>query len=165
MIVYLGLGSNLGDRERNLLDAIERLGKEVAVAQISSPYDTEPVGYDDQPRFLNAVVKGDTKLTPENLLVFVKKIEVDLGRVVTFKDGPRLIDIDILLYGDVVMDTLSLTIPHVRYAERAFVLVPLLEIAPDVICPVRHRPMRELADMLDSSNGVVIKEWTRREHV
>ena len=162
MIVYLGLGSNLGDRERNLLDAVERLGKEVVIEQISSPYDTEPVGYDDQPRFLNAVVKGETKLTPENLLVFVKKIEVDLGRTPNFTDGPRLIDIDILLYSDVVMDTPSLTIPHVRYAERAFVLGPLLEIAPDVVCPVRQMSMRELADMLGSSNGVVIREWTRR---
>jgi 2-amino-4-hydroxy-6-hydroxymethyldihydropteridine diphosphokinase len=162
MSVYLGLGSNLGDRERNLLDAIEHLGQGVAVSQISSPYDTEPVGYDDQPMFLNAVVKGETKLTPEDLLVLIKKIEVDLGRTPNFTNGPRLIDIDILLYGDVVMDTPSLTIPHARYGQRAFVLVPLSEIAPDVVCPVQHRPMRELADMLDSSNGVVIKEWTRR---
>jgi len=165
MVVYLGLGSNLGDRERNLLDAIELLGKKVVVAQISSPYDTNPVGYTDQTRFLNAVITGETDLTPEDLLVFIKKIEVDMGRTASFVNGPRLIDIDILLYDDVVMDTLSLTIPHARYAERAFVMVPLAEIAPDVVCPVRHQSMKELADMIDSKNVVVIKEWTRRKHV
>ncbi|MCK5429289.1 MAG: 2-amino-4-hydroxy-6-hydroxymethyldihydropteridine diphosphokinase [Anaerolineales bacterium] len=162
MSVYLGLGSNLGDRERNLLDAIERLGEEVVVQQISSPYDTEPVGYDDQPRFLNAVVKGETKLPPDALLKFVKKIEVDLGRAASFINAPRLIDIDILLYDDVVIDTPSLTIPHSRYAERAFVLVPLVEIASEVVCPVRQKSVRELADMLDSNDGIVSKEWTRR---
>lgn len=162
MIVYLGLGSNLGDREKNLLDAIERLGQGVEVEQVSSPYDTEPVGYDDQPRFLNAVVKGDTKLTPENLLVFVKKIEVDLGRKATFKDGPRIIDIDILLYGEVVMDTPSLTIPHARYTERSFVLGPLSEIAPDVVCPVGHKSVKELASMIDNKDEVIIREWARR---
>ena len=162
MIVYLGLGSNLGDREQNLLDAIERLGQSVAVSQISSPYDTKPVGYDDQPRFLNAVVKGETELTPDDLLAFVKKIEVDLGRTANFVNGPRLIDIDILLYNDVVMDTPPLTIPHARYAERAFVLMPLSEIAPDVVCPIRHKTIKMLTDNIDSSDGVVIKEWTRR---
>jgi len=162
MVVYLGLGSNLGDRERNLLDAVERLGKEVVIEQISSPYDTEPVGYDNQPRFLNAVVKCETKLTPDKLLAFVKQIEVDLGREATFKDGPRIIDIDILLHGDVVMDTPSLTIPHVRYAERAFVLVPLAEVAPDVVCPLKHKSIMELTNMVDSKDEVVIKEWSRR---
>ena len=162
MSVYLGLGSNLGDRERNLIDAIERIGENVAIEQISSPYDTEPVGYDDQPRFLNTVVKGETKLTPDDLLRFVKKIEADLGRTASFVNGPRLIDIDILLYGDVVMDTPSLTIPHARYAERAFVLVPLSEIALEVVCPVRHKAIKELADMIGNKDEVVIKEWTRR---
>lgn len=162
MSVYLGLGSNQGDRERNLLDAIERLGKEVVVEQISSPYDTEPVGYNDQPRFLNAVAKVETNLMPDDLLKFVKKIEADLGRTPNFTDGPRLIDIDILLYDDVVVDTPLLTIPHARYAERAFVLVPLAQIAPDVVCPVRHKAMKELADMFDNKDEVVIREWTRR---
>jgi len=162
MSIYLGLGSNLGDRERNLLDAIERLGEKVAVTQMSLPYDTEPVDYNDQPRFLNAVVKGETKLAPEDLLAFVKRIEVDLGRTVSIVNGPRLIDIDILLYNDVVMDTPSLTIPHARYAERAFVLVPLVEIALEVVCPVHHRTIKELADALDIKDGIVFKEWTRR---
>ena len=162
MSVYLGLGSNLGDREQNLLDAIERLGSQVDISQISSPYDTKPVGYGDQPRFLNAVVGGSTNLAPDGLLAFVKRIEVDLGREVTFKDGPRIIDIDILLYDDVVMDKPSLVIPHARYTERAFVMVPLAEIAPDVVCPVRHRPIKELANMIDNKDEAVIEEWTRR---
>ncbi|MFC1978712.1 2-amino-4-hydroxy-6-hydroxymethyldihydropteridine diphosphokinase [Chloroflexota bacterium] len=162
MFVYLGLGSNLGDRESNLLDAIERLGEKVVVQQISSPYDTEPVGYADQPRFLNAVVKADTKLTPDDLLKFLKKIEVELGRTSSFVNGPRLIDIDILLYDDVVVDTPLLTIPHPRYTERAFVLVPLAKIAPEVVCPVRHKTLKELADILDGKDEIMIKEWTRR---
>ena len=162
MSVYLGLGSNLGDRERNLLHAVERLGENVVIAQISSLCDTDPVGYDDQPRFLNAVVKGETKLTPDDLLKSVKKIETDMGRTTSFVNGPRLIDIDILLYDDVVMDTLTLTIPHPRYTERAFVLVPLAQIAPDMVCPNRHKSVKELVHMLDNKGGVVIKEWTRR---
>jgi len=162
MSVYLGLGSNLGDRERNLLHAVERLGENVVITQISSPFDTDPVGYDDQPRFLNAVVKGETKLTPDDLLKFVKKIEIDMGRTTSFVNGPRLIDIDILLYDDVVIDTLTLTIPHPRYTERAFVLVPLAQIAPDMICPTRHKAVKELVYMFDNKDGLVIKEWTRR---
>ena len=162
MSVYLGLGSNLDDRERNLLHAVERLGENVVITQISSPFDTDPVGYDDQPRFLNAAVKGETKLTPDDLLKFVKKIEIDMGRTTSFVNGPRLIDIDILLYDDVVMDTLTLTIPHPRYTERAFVLVPLAQIAPDMVCPTRHKAVKELVYMLDNKDEVVIKEWTRR---
>ena len=162
MSVYLGVGSNLGDRERNLLDGIGRLNEKVVVQQISSLYDTEPVGYIDQPRFLNAVVKGEANLSPDDLLEFIKKIEVDLGRIASFTNGPRSIDIDILLYDDVVLDTPSFTIPHPRYAERAFELAPLVEIAPDVVCPLKQMTIKELADALGSTDEVTKKQWTRR---
>jgi 2-amino-4-hydroxy-6-hydroxymethyldihydropteridine diphosphokinase len=165
MQVYLGLGSNLDDRECNLLDAIEHLGKKIAIEQISSPYDTEPVGYDQQSRFLNAVVGGQCELTPEDLLSFIKMIEVNLGRTTTFINGPRIIDIDILLYGDVILDTPSLTVPHARYAERAFVLVPLAQIAPDVVCPLRHKSVTVLLSDLKNTGQVIRKQWTRRQHV
>ena len=162
MPIYLGLGTNLGDRERNLQDAIERLGQEMKVISVSSPYDTKPVGYTDQPRFLNAVVEVETGLDPEGLLGLVKNIEDDMGRVANFRDGPRLIDLDILLYDDVVLDTPSLTMPHPRYAERAFVLAPLAEIAAEAVCPVRHRTVAELLGELEHTDGVVKREWARR---
>ncbi len=162
MSIYLGLGTNLGDRESNLQDAIERLSKEMNVLSFSSPYDTGPVGYTDQPRFLNAVVEVETDLDPAALLKLVKKIEDDMGRVANFKDGPRLIDLDILLYDDLVMDTPTLTIPHPRYAQRAFVLAPLAEIAAGAVCPVRRRSVAELLGELEDTGGVVKREWTRR---
>ena len=162
MSIYLGLGTNLGDRERNLQDAIEHLKKEMKVTCVSSPYDTEPVGHTDQPRFLNAVVEVETDLDPEALLRLVKNIEDDMGRAANFRYGPRLIDLDILLYDDMVMDTPSLTIPHPRYAQRAFVLAPLAEIAAEVVCPVRRRSVAELLVELEDTSGVVKREWTRR---
>jgi len=162
MSVYLALGSNLGDRERNLIDAIERLSEVIVTQQISAPYDTGPVGYIDQPRFMNAVVRGETKLTPEDLLDFVKKIEVDLGRTASFVNGPRLVDIDILLYDDVVLNTPLLTIPHPRYTERAFVLIPLSEIGPDTVCPLNQITIKKLAEGLGSADGVIKGQWTRR---
>ncbi|MBT3363795.1 MAG: 2-amino-4-hydroxy-6-hydroxymethyldihydropteridine diphosphokinase [Chloroflexi bacterium] len=165
MRVYLGLGSNIGDRESNLLDAIERLGREVEIELISSPYDTEPVGYDHQPRFLNAVVGGDTGLSPDDLLKLVKKIEDDMGRATTFVNGPRLIDIDILLCGDIVLDSEFLTVPHARYAERAFVLVPLAQIAPNVVCPLRHKSVRVLLNDLKDPGQIIRKDWARSQHV
>lgn len=150
--VYLGLGGNLGDREGNLRAACERLqAGGVAIERCSSLYETEPWGVIEQPRFLNAVCCGQTALDPYELLALAKRIEADLGRRPTVRYGPRPVDIDILLYGDRVLDTQDLTIPHPRLAERAFVLVPLGEIAPDLHLPGDARTVRELLEGVDMS--------------
>ncbi len=150
--VYLGLGSNLGDRMRNLTLAVERLSQKVDVAGISSIYETKPFGYEDQPLFLNAVVAAVTELAPAELLDFVKQIEGYLGRKPAFRNAPRPIDIDILLYGDLVIQTSDLTIPHPGIAERAFVLVPLAEIAYEIVHPVDKR---RVGDLLAGVDGVI----------
>jgi 2-amino-4-hydroxy-6-hydroxymethyldihydropteridine diphosphokinase len=144
-VIYLALGSNLGDRRANLAAAITRLRAQVAVEQISAIYESEPAYVDDQPRFLNAVLRGHTHLPPEALLAFLKAIERELGRVAGPRFGPRLIDLDILLYADIVIATDHLTIPHPRMAERPFVLVPLAEIAPDLAPPGWTATVGELA--------------------
>jgi 2-amino-4-hydroxy-6-hydroxymethyldihydropteridine diphosphokinase len=134
-IVYLALGSNLGDRRANLAAALAPLRERVTVEALSSLYETEPAYVTEQPRFLNAVLRGRTALGPAELLVFVKEIERALGRLAGPRFGPRLVDIDLLLYGDAALATPDLTIPHPRMAERPFVLVPLAEIAPALIPP------------------------------
>lgn len=157
--VYLGLGSNLGDRHRNIGKAIELLSEKVHMEAISSTYETEPVGYDDQPCFLNAVCRVSTSLEPRQILLLAKEIEAKLGREPTFRNGPRVIDIDILLYDSQVMDTPDLTIPHPRLTQRAFVLVPLAELAPDLVHPVSGKNVAELMRATDSSG---IKKWKGR---
>lgn len=129
---YLGLGTNLGDREANLEEAIRRLGDLGAVTARSDVIETEPWGYADQPRFLNMVVSLETDLPPARLLERLKAVESEMGREPTFRYGPRLIDLDILLYGDETVELPGLTIPHPRMAERPFVVEPLLQIAPDL---------------------------------
>jgi len=152
---YLGLGSNLGDREGNLRRALERLQERLQVEQVSSLYETEPVGYLEQPRFLNAVCHIDTDLAPLPLLRFLKDIEAGLGR--DFTIIPRPIDLDILFYGQLVLSTPELTIPHPRLAERAFVLVPLAEIAPGLIHPVLGRTVKELLAEVAGKDSV--RKW------
>ena len=146
--VYLALGSNLGDRHGRLIEAVERLQAHIAIDAISSIYQTEPWGYTDQPCFLNAACAGTTDLSPEDVLTFVKAIEVELGREPTFRYGPRAIDIDILLINQAVIDTERLTVPHLRMHERRFVLAPLCELAPDVRHPVLRKRMSELLGRL-----------------
>lgn len=133
--VYLGLGSNLGDRWANLRAAIDALPPEVTQLHASKVYETPPWGYEQQPAFLNQVVSGETALEPQELLHFVKSIERRMGRRKTRRYGPRVIDIDILFYDDRVVRGKSLKIPHSHIAERAFVLVPLAELAPDLRHP------------------------------
>lgn len=151
-VIYLALGSNLGDRLTNLRKAIAFLPPKVQHDIQSSVYETEPWGYSDQPAFLNQIIKANTTLDPFNLLVFLKEIEVKQGREETFRFGPRLIDIDILFYDDLVMETPKLTIPHARIAERAFVLIPLAEIAPDLRHPVLGRTIQQLKADVDASS-------------
>ncbi len=128
--VFLSLGSNLGDRAANLEAAGRALTPWVQVTARSSVYETAPWGYADQPAFLNMVLGGLTHLPPRRLLRRLKSIETRLGRQATFRYGPRQIDLDILAYDDLVLETPQLCIPHPRMAQRAFVLVPLCEIAP-----------------------------------
>jgi 2-amino-4-hydroxy-6-hydroxymethyldihydropteridine diphosphokinase len=152
--VYLGIGSNQGNREENLDRAIEMLSQRMRVVKVSSVYDTEPLDNPNQPRFLNMVCEVSTRLTPEGLLVLAKGIESKMGRV--GKTGqPRIIDIDILLYGNIVMNTPDLVIPHPRMTRRAFVLVPLAEIAPDLVLPGDGRTVKELREAMKEVQGVL----------
>jgi 2-amino-4-hydroxy-6-hydroxymethyldihydropteridine diphosphokinase len=155
-IVYLALGSNLDDRLENLKQAIAAFSPQMDVRAKSQIYETPPWGYEDQAKFLNQVVKVQTYLQPEQLLKHLKRLEVALGRKATFPNGPRLIDIDILFYDDLVLNTPILTVPHPRLHERGFVLLPLMDIEPDLMHPVTKRSVRE---MLLSANLVGIKPF------
>ncbi|MCB2286424.1 2-amino-4-hydroxy-6-hydroxymethyldihydropteridine diphosphokinase [Clostridium algidicarnis] len=131
--IYLGLGSNIGDTKKNIETAISILSKKVNIKDKSSYYETEPVGFKDQPWFLNIVIEGETNLRVEELLNFTQSVESDMKRVKTFLNGPRIIDVDILLYNDVNIASERLTVPHPRMYERAFVMVPLFELSKDLI--------------------------------
>ena len=145
-LIYLGLGSNMGDRDALLRAALARLAEVVRITRVSSVWDTAPLLVTDQPRFHNAVAEGLTRLDPFALLREIKRIERELGRVPGPRYGPRPVDIDILLYDDLMLETPELTIPHAQLAERAFALAPLAEIAPHAWHPGLKREARDLAD-------------------
>lgn len=149
--VYLALGSNQGDRAGNLARARHLLLTDFEIEIESSVFETPPWGYVDQPAFLNQVLVGKTQLAPHALLDFLKRIEKSLGRRETFRFGPRVIDLDILMFGNRVIKSQRLEIPHPRLRERAFVLVPLVEIAPTVIVPGTALSVEELMKLVDTS--------------
>ena len=149
--IYLGLGSNLGDRRSFLDSAISALVPALRVSRLSPIYETDPWGYSDQDDFLNMVVEAETDLGPKQLLVFLKGIEVKLGRQPRFRNGPREIDIDILIYDDQILNEVGLRIPHPRLQERAFILVPLADLAPGLSIPGLDKTVAELLSNLDTS--------------
>ncbi len=155
--VYLGLGSNMEDRQDNLQKASDLLSQRLRMGRVSSIYDTEPVGVINQPRFLNLVCQVYTTLAPTALLALAKGFELKLGRAHGKSNAPRPIDIDILFYGDQVVETPELVIPHPRLAERAFVLIPLAEIAPDLVHPISGKTVRELLQGLADKQDV--RKW------
>ncbi|SHJ02019.1 2-amino-4-hydroxy-6-hydroxymethyldihydropteridine diphosphokinase [Parasporobacterium paucivorans] len=151
--VYLSLGSNMGDTRANLKEAMDVLKTEMEITKVSSFYETEPVGYTDQDWFLNIVVEAYTCLEPLELLAFCQDVENKMKRVKTIRFGPRNIDVDILLYEDFSINQEVLTIPHPRMKERAFVLVPLYEIAPDLL--IGKEP---IADILKNLKGEQVRK-------
>ena len=152
--VYLGMGANLGDRQGNLAQALQYIRARASVEKVSACYETEPVGYLAQPDFINLACSASTDLEPLELLAFLKQIEKRMGRQSTFRNAPRPIDIDILFYDDQVMESPELVIPHPRLHDRGFVLVPLAEIAPDLVHPVFQATAVELLARLDHT-GVI----------
>ena len=153
-ITYISAGSNIGGREANLDFGARRLGERGKILRTSSFFETEPVGYADQPWFLNQAFELETALTPRELLAWCNEIEQDGGRVRTFPNAPRTLDLDILLYGDQVISDPDLAIPHPRMTGRRFVLEPLAEIAPDLLHPVEKKTVRGLLDICPDTAAV-----------
>lgn len=161
MKYFLGLGSNLGEKTNNLITAVEHLKKEkIVIRNFSSFYKTQPRDYLDQPWFINMVIEIQTDLEPGSFLTFIQRIEKKMGRKASIPKGPRIIDMDILLNEDLVIESQCLTIPHPRMHERNFVLVPLKEIAPDIVHPVLKINIEELYRRCEDRSKVdLYKKW------
>jgi 2-amino-4-hydroxy-6-hydroxymethyldihydropteridine diphosphokinase len=156
--VYLGLGSNLGNRAEYLQKAREALPPEVCLLCSSRIYETPPWGYTEQPAFLNQVIETQTELEPGDLLAKLKAIESELGRIRNFRFGPRCIDLDILFYGNLIFQSDELVIPHPAIEQRAFVLIPMNELAPDFIHPKLHLSISDLLNKLDDHSVKIYQE-------
>ena len=154
MEVYLGLGSNLGDRAQNLRTALSKLPPDIIVEAVSPVYETEPQYLKNQPEFLNIACKCKTALSARAVLTLIKKVETDLGRVETERFGPRTIDIDLLFYGQERVNEPDLIVPHPQLSERAFVLIPLADIAPDFVHPALRSTIQSLREKLSEITGV-----------
>ncbi len=155
--VYLALGSNVGDSAHYVEEAIKQLASVLQNVQRAPLYTSKAVGYTDQPDFLNTAVSGQTDLSPQELLAELKQIERSVGRVATFRWGPREIDIDIIFYGDQVVETEELTIPHFSFRERDFVLRPLCDLNPGLIDPVSSQSVQQLLSLVDSQQKSILK--------
>ena len=151
--LYLSLGTNIGNRAANLRQAISLLPPQMTVRAKSKVYETPPWGYTNQDDFLNQTVEATTYLEPRPLLKHIKRLEMAMGREASFHHGPRLIDIDILFYDEKIIETPSLIIPHPHLHERGFVLLPLMDIAPDLFHPVQKKSIREMV-ALCNTNGI-----------
>lgn len=150
-LVYLSLGTNLGSRQRNLQTAVDALGEVAAIEAISPIYETAPWGLEDQPDYLNICLEARTLLDPQNLLAACKDIERQIGRTPGPKWGPRIIDIDLIYFNDLIVKDRQLNIPHQEIDQRAFVLVPLLDIAPELVDPLSRKSVREMVSQIDTS--------------
>lgn len=161
-VVYIALGSNMGDRELHLYSAVKEISshEEVMLETFSSIYETDPVGFEDQDKFLNMVVKVKTKLGPSELLRFLQEVELMYGRERKIKWGPRTLDLDILLYNQENIETERLIIPHPRMTQRAFVLLPLIEIDKNIQIPSIETPVNTLINELQDREGVRV--WKRK---
>ena len=155
---YIGFGSNIDNRENFIIEALTRLSvlEGIQLKSISGLYETEPVGYIDQNDFLNGVVCVETTKTPAELLAACLQVEEKLGRMRTFRWGPRTIDLDILLFDDLVQQIIELTIPHRELANRRFVLEPLAEIAPEVVVPIYELTVRQLLSKTKDTSRVLM---------
>lgn len=166
--VYLGLGSNVGDRRAHLGHALRRLADAYELTGVSSVWETDPVGYEDQRRFLNLVARVETDATPRAVLDTARSIEEERGRERTFRNAPRTLDIDVLLYGDAIVDEAGLKVPHARMRERAFVLVPLLELDPGLEDPRTGEPLagRDAAgpSSREGMNAIMAGERLMHDH-
>ena len=153
---YISVGSNLGDRAGYIKTALELLNArdQIRIARVSSCYETEPVGYIDQEKFINAAFSLETAHSPHGLLRALQEVEARLERKRTLRWGPRTVDLDILLFGDEVLDDPRLTVPHPRLTERAFVLFPLAEIAPSLVHPLTGRTIVQHLEALEDKGGV-----------
>jgi 2-amino-4-hydroxy-6-hydroxymethyldihydropteridine diphosphokinase len=149
--IYIALGTNLGDRAQNLRKAVQMMPPQVNIVDKSPVYQTPPWGYEDQPKFLNQVIFAYTTLPPKDLLTYLKNIEIQIGRTPSFRYGPRLVDLDILFYGNLILKSKELQIPHPRIAERAFVLVPLNDLKPDLEHPLLKVSVNKLLQQLDKT--------------
>lgn len=156
--VYIALGTNLGNRLENLKNAVNSLPPEVRIIKASPVYETPPWGYLDQADFLNQVLETETDLAPHELLAYLKRLENQIGRKKSFKYGPRLIDLDILFYDDLILETTNLSIPHPRIHERAFVLVPLADLNPDIRHPGSGLTVQELLENVDQQGIRLFQE-------
>ena len=155
-VAYIGFGSNIGDRLAHIQNAIHALSKTegITLQKISSVYKTDPVGYEAQAEFLNGVAAIQTSLSPLSLLHILKDIETEVGRQHRIRWGPREIDLDILIYGDLCLQTEKLIIPHPEMHLRGFVLVPLAEIAPDLVHPIFQESIQTLLNRLDDDKSI-----------
>lgn len=154
IVVFIGVGANIGPVRENFARALRSMEECARVVAVSSLYESDPVGPQDQPRFTNAVVKAETELSPFELLGRLKTIEREIGRKKTTRWGPRVMDLDIIFYGDLIISTDSLVIPHPRAHERRFVLEPLLEIEPAAWHPVKDMAVRDICSGLEDSQAI-----------